>query len=260
MATILQTTGEMIHNAGHHIHHHSKNVGNQLEGTTNRVFPPQQRQQIMEKGRAYAQKNPKTAAFLTIQAALVGLPLILFIAFAVTTLLVSLTTCVLLGLLVSFATTFVVIGFALLFVIPTIFVASCSATFIFIWGLVGYIILRRLNEGEAPAKPGTRVGDTLQALTGGRSAYWLGDEASAEGSNNRGKVDHGSSSQGGTAGTGDFQSGGTKHSGDGGPVNGVNGTHGTIEWDKKWDGVKTEPVVLDTENVFEVLKAEAPIS
>jgi hypothetical protein len=38
-------------------------------------------------------------------------------------------------------------------------------------------------------------------------------------------------------------------------VNGVNGTQGTVEWDRKWDGVKSEPVVLDTENVFEALKA-----
>ncbi|CAA9958019.1 hypothetical protein CFE70_001572 [Pyrenophora teres f. teres 0-1] len=260
MATILQTTGEMIHNAGHHIHHHSKSVGNQLEDTTNRVFPPKQRQQIIEKGRLYAQKNPKTAAFLTTQAVLVGLPLVLFVAFAVATLLVSLTTCLLLGLLVSFATTFLVVGFSLIFVIPTIILASCSAAFIFIWGLVAYVVLRRLNEGEAPAQPGTRVGDTLQSLTGGRSAYWLGDEASAQGSDNRGKVDHGSSLQGGTAGSGDIQSRVAKHNGDGGPVNGVNKTHGAIEWETKWDGVKSEPVVLETDNVFEVLKAEAPVS
>ncbi|RMZ73270.1 heterokaryon incompatibility [Pyrenophora seminiperda CCB06] len=260
MATILQTTGEVIQNAGHQIQHHSTNIGNQLGDTTNRMLPPKQREQIIEKGRDYAQKNPKTAAFLITQAALVGLPLILFIAFAVTTLLVSLTTCLLLGLLVSLATTFLVVGFALLFVIPTVFVASCSATFIFIWGFVGYLVLRRLNEGEAPAKPGTRVGDTLQALTGGRSAYWLGDEASAQGSKHGGKVGHVSYSEGGTAGTGNFQSRATKYPGDDGPVNGVNGTHGVIEWEKKWDGVKTEPVVLETDNVFEVLKADAPIS
>jgi hypothetical protein len=32
-------------------------------------------------------------------------------------------------------------------------------------------------------------------------------------------------------------------------------TLGTVEWERKWDGVKSEPVVLDTENVFEALKA-----
>jgi hypothetical protein len=46
--------------------------------------------------------------------------------------------------------------------------------------------------------------------------------------------------------------------GDGGLVNGANGS---VEWERKWaDGVQTQPVVLNTENVFEVLKQEAPIS
>jgi hypothetical protein len=50
----------------------------------------------------------------------------------------------------------------------------------------------------------------------------------------------------------------SEHHGDGGLVNGANGS---VEWERKWaDGVETQPVVLDTENVFEVLKAEAPVS
>jgi hypothetical protein len=38
-------------------------------------------------------------------------------------------------------------------------------------------------------------------------------------------------------------------------VNGINGTHGAVEWERKWaDGVHTQPVVMDTDNPFEVLK------
>jgi hypothetical protein len=38
-------------------------------------------------------------------------------------------------------------------------------------------------------------------------------------------------------------------------VNGVNGTHGAVEWERKWaDGMQTQPVVVDTDNPFEVLK------
>jgi hypothetical protein len=37
-----------------------------------------------------------------------------------------------------------------------------------------YFILQRLNEGQAPAKPGTRVGDKLHGLTGGR-LEWMVD-------------------------------------------------------------------------------------
>lgn len=92
----------------------------------------------------------------------------------------SLTTCLLLGILAALTFTFFVVGFALLFVIPTILFASCSATFIFIWSFAGYLVLRRFNDGEAPAKPGTRVGDKLQGLTGGRLGLWIGDGAGEE--------------------------------------------------------------------------------
>ncbi|KAF1837873.1 hypothetical protein BDW02DRAFT_565603 [Decorospora gaudefroyi] len=268
MATILQTAGDVVDSVGQHIHHTSKKVGYQLEDTTNRILPPSDRQQMVEKLRVYAHQNPKTTAFLATQAAVAGLPLILFLAFAATTLLVSLSTCLLLGLLAALAFSFLVLGFALLFVVPTVFVASCSATFIFIWGFVGYVILRRLNEGEAPAKPGTRVGDKLKGLTGGRSALWFGRQTSAQGhsasgeSNHDGNhVDHGSVNQGRVGGGGDAHPRVSAHRSDGGVVNGVNGATGSLEWERKWaNGVQTQPVVLETENTFEVLKAEKPVS
>lgn len=65
----------------------------------------------------------------------------------------------------------------------------------------------------------------------------------------------GASAKGHDDGAGHAHGGVSSHTRDGGPVNGVNGTQGTVEWERKWDGVKSEPVVLDTENVFEVLKA-----
>jgi hypothetical protein len=40
---------------------------------------------------------------------------------------------------------------------------------------VVYLVLRRFNEGEAPVKRGTRVGDKVHGLTGGRLG-WMVDE------------------------------------------------------------------------------------
>jgi hypothetical protein len=194
-------------------------------------------------------------AFLTAQTALTGLPLLLFLAFATTTLLVSLTTCVLLGLLASLAFTSFVVGFALLFVVPTVLVASCSATFIFIWAFVGYVILRRLNEGEAPAKPGTRVGDKLQGLTGGRLGLWIGDGAPEDGRKKTVEV--------GTSPTAMGQSGVARHEDrdeashqkGAGHVNGAQPSNSYVEWETKWsDGVQQQPVILETGNTYEILK------
>jgi hypothetical protein len=41
---------------------------------------------------------------------------------------------------------------------------------------VVYLVLQRFNEGEAPGKPGTRIGDKLHGLTGGRLDWMVEGE------------------------------------------------------------------------------------
>ncbi|KAL6703118.1 hypothetical protein ACN47E_010180 [Coniothyrium glycines] len=261
MATVLQTAAGAIDKASSQLSHTTQRVGNQLQITTDRVFPPQQREDLLKKFRVFANRNPKLAAFLTAQAALTGIPLILFLAFAATTLLVSLTTCVLLGLLAALAFTSLVVGFALLFVVPTVIIASCSATFIFIWGFVGYIILRKLNEGEAPAKPGTRVGDGLQRLTGGRLGLWVGDGASEDGRKKNPKTNTPSTARGQGRVDGYENRHRASHEENDGPLNGDHASDGYVEWDRKWDnGAQPQSVILETGNTYEVLKKESPLA
>ncbi|EMD67802.1 hypothetical protein COCSADRAFT_34587 [Bipolaris sorokiniana ND90Pr] len=225
MPSIAQKAGDIVDHVGHRVHHAAKSVEAQIGATTNQLLPPRRREQMIEQSRDYANRNPKIAAFLTTQAAFTGIPLVLFLAFAAVTLLVSLTTCLFLGLLVSLSITFFVVGLALIFVVPTVFIASFSAIFIFIWGLAGFIILRKFNERGASAKPSTRFGDAVK--------------------------------NGNAAGTGETYADDPTSSGDGGPVSRV---HGTVEWDRKWaDGVKHDSVVLETDNAYQVLKAETPV-
>lgn len=94
--------------------------------------------------------------------------MLLFLAFAIATLFASLVTCVLLGVFAAFVFTFFVTGFALLFVAPVVVVGSCTASTFFFWGLVGYLLLQRINGGETPVRPGTKIDDTLNKLTSGR--------------------------------------------------------------------------------------------
>ena len=184
-------------------------------------------------------------AFLAAQAVLAGLPIILFLAFGITTLLVSLTTCLLLGILAALTVTFFIVGITLIFVVPTVFIASSSATFIFIWGLVGYTILRRLNGGQPPSKRGTQVGDKLQGLTGGRLGLWIGDGAK----DRQAGITIETPRDGGEHHQGVRRDNNADH------VNASNGDNGTIEWEKKWDsGVQQQPVMLETGNTYEILK------
>ena len=59
------------------------------------------------------------------------------------------------------------IGVALVIVLPTVFITTMGASFLFLWGLGGYYILRWFNS-ISPAAPGEALGDKLNALTGGR--------------------------------------------------------------------------------------------
>ncbi|KAH3984241.1 hypothetical protein HBI81_170870 [Parastagonospora nodorum] len=151
-------------------------VGTSLQTTTNRLLPPQQREQKLKDLRVFANRNPKLATFLSIQTFLLGIPTLLFLTFALSTLLISLSTCLLIALISAFIYTGLAVGFALLFLVPTLFIASFAASCAFLWGLAVYLVLQRFNEGEAPGKPGTRVGDKLHGLTGGRLG-WMVDGA-----------------------------------------------------------------------------------
>jgi len=154
-------------------------AGSRVGDTTNRVFPPKQRERALENVRIFSVGNPKLASFLAAQTALAGLPVLLFLAFAIATLFASLVTCVLLGVFAAFVFTFFVTGFALLFVVPVVVIGSCTAGTFFFWGLVGYLILQRVNGGEPPVQPGTKVGDTLNKLTSGRLREQL-DQADSD--------------------------------------------------------------------------------
>ncbi len=69
-------------------------------------------------------------------------------------------------------------GFALLFLVPVVFIGSCTASIAFVWGLLGYFVLQRVNGGGTPFQPRTKVGRTLNGLTGGRTHNLAGQSGS----------------------------------------------------------------------------------
>lgn len=87
--------------------------------------------------------------------------------------LFSLITALLIGLLAAVLFTIFMVGVALLVVLPTIFFTTFAASFIFLWGLGGYYILKWFNEGDQPSEPGTAIGDKLNNWTGGRMSWFM---------------------------------------------------------------------------------------
>lgn len=64
------------------------------------------------------------------------------------------------------------VGVALIVVLPTVFMTTAAASFVFLWGLGGYYILKWFNKG-APAPEGGAIGDKLNSLTGGRLDFLM---------------------------------------------------------------------------------------
>jgi energy-coupling factor transporter transmembrane protein EcfT len=115
-------------------------------------------------------------AFLLTNVVLTGPPLLLFVLFTILVFLVSLVLSLVVALLATLFFTLSMVLIALFVVLPTVFMTTMAANFIFIWGLGGYYILKWFNEGDTPAKVGTAVGDKLNEVTGGRLT-WLMDSA-----------------------------------------------------------------------------------
>lgn len=149
------------------------------------LFPPEKRAELMAKLQSFALNNPKLAAFLLCQFALTGFPLVMFIVFTITVFVFSLVAALLIGILVALGFTVLMVGTALLVVLPTVFLTTMAATFIFLWGLGGYYLLKYFNKGESPAAPGAAIGDKINSLTGGRMSFLMdtarGNEAKAAG-------------------------------------------------------------------------------
>ena len=113
-------------------------------------------------------------AFLATQFALTGLPLFIFIAFTITVFVFSVVAALLVGVLVALLFTAFMVGVGLLVVLPTIFVTTAAASFLFLWGLGGYYILKWFNEDEGAPPDGKSIGEKLNSWTGGRM-NWIMD-------------------------------------------------------------------------------------
>jgi len=136
------------------------------------VFPPEKRAALLARIQAFAVNNPKLSAFLLSNIALTGLPLLMFAVFTVTVFVFSLVAALLIAVLVALLFTVFMVGVALIVVLPTVFITTMGASFIFLWGMGGYYILKWFGE-PGGAADGEAIGDKLNNLTGGRLGFLM---------------------------------------------------------------------------------------
>lgn len=112
-------------------------------------------------------------SFLASQIALTGFPMGLFVVMTITVVIFALLAGLIIGLLGAVLFIVACVGFALIILLPTLFLTTAAATFIWLWGLGGYYILKWFNQKEIPGihtdlKGGVEDGikGQLGALTG----------------------------------------------------------------------------------------------
>lgn len=112
-------------------------------------------------------------SFLASQVALTGFPLGLFVLMTISVAIFALLVGLILGLLGAVLFIVAAVGFAVIILLPILFFTTAAATFIWLWGLAGYYILKWFNKKDIPGIHGDSKGgiqggleEQLGAITG----------------------------------------------------------------------------------------------
>ncbi|KAL8728436.1 MAG: hypothetical protein Q9166_005398 [cf. Caloplaca sp. 2 TL-2023] len=139
-----------------------------------RIMPPERRDEIMAKISKFATEKPMMASFILSHLALSGVPMGLFVIMTITVVIFSIIAALILAVLAAVVFSVVCVGFALVILLPTLFVTTAAASFIWLWGVGAYYIIKWFNKKEVPGihKPmGDGMGNELglDALTGDKA-------------------------------------------------------------------------------------------
>lgn len=143
------------------------------------------------KGRNESAKS-SAQSFILSQIALTGLPLGLFVVMTITVVVFSLLGALILGLLGALVFIVITVGFALLILLPTVFITTFAAAFIWLWGVGAYYIVKWFNQKDIPGIH-TSWKEGLSGLTDGLGGLGSGERApkeEANGAPNKGGADH----------------------------------------------------------------------
>lgn len=110
--------------------------------------------------------NGYTQSFIASQVALTGFPLGLFVVMTITVVIFALLAGLIIGLVGAVLFIVVCVGFALIILLPTLFITIAAAAFIWMWGVGGYYILKWFNKKEIPGIHTDMKGGQLDAIMG----------------------------------------------------------------------------------------------
>ena len=133
-----------------------------------RFFPPERRENLKEKLTKFATEKPMFASFILSQVAMSAMPIGLFILMTITVAVFALVAAILVGVVGAVLFIAAAAGFALIILLPTLFITTGAGVFIWLWGVGAYYIVKWFNEKEIPGihKPLGSAMDNLPSLDG----------------------------------------------------------------------------------------------
>jgi hypothetical protein len=120
------------------------------QGMLDRWFPPEKRESLKAKLTKFATEKPMLASFLLSQIALSGIPLTLFAVMTLGVIVFALVAALVVALLGALLFIVFCVGVALIILLPTLFMTTFAAAFIWLWGVGAYYIIKWFNEKEVP--------------------------------------------------------------------------------------------------------------
>ena len=126
------------------------NITNSGSQYLDRFFPPERRNEIKARLTKFATEKPKVASFLLSQIALSGPPIFLLVALTIGVGVFALLAGLIIGLVGALLFIVAMIGVALVIILPTLFVTTFAAAFIWLWGMGLYYIIKWFNEKPVP--------------------------------------------------------------------------------------------------------------
>lgn len=151
------------------------NVMDSGKSFLDRWFPPEQRESLKNKLIKFATEKPQLASFLLANIALSSIPLGLFFVMTLSVGVFALVAGILVGVLGAALFIVFAAGTALIVLLPVLFFTTTAASFIWLWGIGTYYIVKWFNKEPVPGihKPmeqgmmdQTGLKDSLPALNG----------------------------------------------------------------------------------------------
>lgn len=115
-----------------------------------RWFPPERRESLKNRLLKFATEKPQLASFLLANLALSGIPLGLFFVMTLGVGVFALVAGLLVGVLGAALFIAFAAGTALIILLPVLFFTTTAASFIWLWGVGTYYIVKWFNEEDVP--------------------------------------------------------------------------------------------------------------